>query len=116
MPTKQLIPLAKGLRKNATDAERLLWSRLRASQLGGCKFRRQQPLGSYIVDFVSFDKKIVVELDGGQHVESEAYDQSRMQRLASQGFKVMRFWNNDVLSNTEGVLHTIMTEIGNPLP
>ena len=75
--TDKLIPLAKSLRKRATDTERLLWKHLRASRFAGLKFRRQQPIGKYIVDFVCFEKKIIVELDGGQHAEQAAYDRRR---------------------------------------
>ncbi|MHB8058731.1 MAG: endonuclease domain-containing protein [Desulfuromonadaceae bacterium] len=95
------------LRNNTTDVERLLWRRLRNSQLEGVKFRRQQPIETYIVDFVSFDKKIVVELDGGQHAEKIEYDERRDACLRTNGFTVLRFWNNDVIENIEGVLEVI---------
>ena len=98
---------AKRLRTESTDAERLVWSRLRAHRLGGWKFKRQQPIGRYIVDFVCFDAKLVVELDGGQHVDAAGTDAERDAWLNSEGFKVLRFWNNDVLSNLDGVLVTI---------
>ena len=106
-PRHYLQGFARELRNNATDVERLLWSRLRNSQVEGVKFRRQQPIESYIVDFVSFDKKVVVELDGGQHSESADYDSQRDNCLNANGFKVLRFWNNDVLKNIEGVLEVI---------
>ena len=94
--------LAKKLRKGQTDAESLLWKHLRIKQMEGVKFRREEPIGRFIVDFVSFEKKVIVEVDGGQH--SEEADKEREQWLRSQGFKVLRFWNNEVLQNTEGVL------------
>jgi very-short-patch-repair endonuclease len=97
--------LAKNLRKRSTDAERHLWKHLRTKQIEGLKFRRQEPIGSYIVDFVCFDKRVIIEADGGQHsVETDA---NRDAWLSSQGFKVLRFWNHDVLMNIEGVLEVI---------
>lgn len=95
------------LRNNSTDVERLLWRHLRNSQLEGIKFRRQQPVETYIVDFVSFDKKLVVELDGGQHSNNTDYDTQRDICLKSNGFTVLRFWNNDVIENVEEVLEVI---------
>ena len=95
------------LRNNTTDIERILWHRLRNSQLEGVKFRRQQPIETCIVDFVSFDKKIVIELDGGQHSEKTGYDMHRDACLKDNGFTVLRFWNNDVIENIEGVLEVI---------
>ncbi len=101
----KLIPLAKRFRKKMTDAEFKLWKHLRNKQLV-VKFRRQSPIGNYIVDFVSFKSKLVIEIDGGQHARSND-DKSREKWLTSQGFKVLRFWNNDVLENIEGVLDKI---------
>jgi very-short-patch-repair endonuclease len=98
---------AKALRANMTEAERRLWYFLRAHRFAGMKFKRQAPIGRYIVDFVSFRRSLVVEVDGGQHAESEA-DLRRTRWLEDQGFRVLRFWNNEVLSNTGGVLDTIM--------
>ena len=98
---------ARELRKKSTDAERLLWRHLRAKQLEGMKFRRQQPIGDYIADFVSFDKRVIVEVDGSQHIMRKAKDDQRTRWLEEQGFKVLRFWNNDVMKNTEGVLRVI---------
>lgn len=99
---------ARELRKNATDCERLLWLHLRASRLNGYKFKRQQPLGNYIVDFVCFESRLIVEADGGQHNEQIEYDTHRDNWLRSQGFNVLRFWNNDILTNTEQVLAVIL--------
>ncbi|TET23924.1 MAG: endonuclease domain-containing protein [Candidatus Stahlbacteria bacterium] len=101
----RLYPLAKGLRKNMTQAERKLWKYLKNKQLG-VKFRRQYPIDNYIVDFVCLESRLVVEIDGGQHSESRT-DTSRDEYLRSQGFKVLRFWNTEVLENIEGVLDKI---------
>ncbi|MDD2365259.1 MAG: endonuclease domain-containing protein [Desulfuromonadaceae bacterium] len=106
-PRHTLQGFARELRNNATDAERLLWQQLRNRQVEGVKFRRQQPIESYIVDFVCFDKKVIIELDGGQHSENRDYDMQRDSCLTSNGFTVLRFWNNDVIENIEGVLEVI---------
>jgi heme b synthase len=103
--------LAKNLRVNQTDAEKLIWKQLRSKQLGNIKFLRQQPIGKYIADFISFDKKLIIELDGGQHAMDIQKDEERGKWLTGQGFKVLRFWNNDVLQNIEGVLETIMEKL-----
>jgi len=102
-----IIRIAKNLRKKSTDAERLLWRHLRAKQLEGFKFRRQQPIGNYVVDFVCFENRIVIEVDGGQHAIEKEKDSERTKWLESQGFKILRFWNNEVLMNIEGVLEVI---------
>jgi very-short-patch-repair endonuclease len=94
---------ARELRNNPTDAERVLWRQLRFWQLDGYKFRRQQPLGRYVVDFVCLEKRVVVEVDGGQHAEQVALDAERDRWLRDEGFVVLRFWNNDVLKNIDGV-------------
>ena len=96
----------KSLRQNMTDAEQLLWRHLRAHRMDGQKFRRQQPLGPYIVDFVHFGLRLIVEADGGQHVDSE-HDATRDAWLRSQGFTLLRFWNNDILQRTDVVLGAI---------
>jgi heme b synthase len=112
-----LTQLAKNLRVNQTDAEKLLWKHLKSKQLAHTKFRRQQPIGNYIVDFISLDKKLVIELDGSQHAEEKNRDHERDRWLISQGFKVLRFWNKDVLQNIEGVLESIMEKISpSPIP
>jgi very-short-patch-repair endonuclease len=97
-----------------TDAETRLWHALRGKQMEGQKFRRQQTLGAYIVDFVSLDAKLIVELDGGQHAEATDYDAKRDAWLTSEGFRVLRFWNNDVMENLEGVLMTIAAALSPP--
>ena len=106
-PRHSLQGFARGLRNDTTDVERLLWRSLRNSQLEGVKFRRQQPIESYIVDFVSFEKRLVIELDGSQHAEQTEYDSQRDRCLRANGFTVLRFWNNDVLENIEGVLEIV---------
>ncbi len=98
---------ARKLRRASTDAERRLWYALRNRQISGHKFRRQHPIGPYIVDFVCPAKKLVVELDGSQHLRSVDYDNKRTAEIAREGFRVIRFWNNEVLSNLDGVLRAI---------
>jgi len=88
-----------------------LWSHLRIKQMEGNRFRRQQPIGPYVVDFVCFEKKLVVELDGGQHAEQSAYDAERTTWLESQGFRVLRFWNHQVLREIEAVKEVIWKEL-----
>jgi len=104
---------ARALRQRSTDAEKKLWRYLRAKQLDGVKFRRQEPIGKYIVDFVCFSHRLVIELDGGQHAQprERLSDQQRDAWLREQGFKVLRFWNDDVLRNIEGVVETIHHEL-----
>jgi very-short-patch-repair endonuclease len=101
----ELTNIARNLRKQSTDAENLLWRNLRSKRLEGLKFRRQQPIGNYIVDFVCFEKRVVIEVDGGQHIKEK--DEKRDKLFDEQGFKVLRFWNNEVLGNTSGVLEVI---------
>ena len=102
---------AKSLRSNQTDAENRIWYHLRAKRLNGHKFRCQHPIGCYIVDFVCLRLKLIIELDGSQHMEQEEYDETRTAFLKQQGYKVLRFYNTDVLSNTDGVLSVILSEI-----
>jgi very-short-patch-repair endonuclease len=103
---------AKKLRSDMTDAERRLWFRLRAHRFAGIKFKRQVPIGRYVVDFACMSRKVVLEIDGGQHADGEA-DRVRDRQLMEQGFKVLRFWNNDVLKQTDIVLETIMETLKN---
>ena len=102
---------ADALRKNPTEAEKKLWTLLRASQCGGVKFRRQQSIGPYIVDFVSMQTRLIVELDGGQHQQQEAYDAVRTTFLNEAGYRVIRYWNNEVLLNPEGVVEDILKQL-----
>jgi very-short-patch-repair endonuclease len=104
--TSGITKIAKTLRKRPTDAERLLWKYLRTKQIEGLKFRRQEPIGSYVVDFVCFESNVIIEVDGGQHDASEK-DAVRDARFQSQGFEVLRFWNHEVLQNIEGVLEVV---------
>ena len=98
---------ARQLRKNRTDAERALWERLRRKQLEGCRFRQQVPLGSYIADFLCAKRMLIVEVDGGQHAGARS-DRTRTAWLEARGFRVLRFWNNDVLQNLDGVVEMIL--------
>ena len=106
-----MISTARHLRKNLTDVEQILWRHIRGRQLLECKFRRQSPIGKYIVDFVCFENRLVIELDGGQHARKRGYDHQRDQWLHSQGFKVIRFWNHEVIQNIEAVIQVIVKNI-----
>jgi very-short-patch-repair endonuclease len=102
------IERARQLRKNLTDAERKLWKYLRRKQIEGHRFRRQVPIGPYYVDFLCLERRLVVEVDGGQHADRQAEGAKRTAWLESQGFCVMRCWNNEVLQNFEGVIEAIL--------
>ncbi|HEY1607397.1 MAG TPA: DUF559 domain-containing protein [Allosphingosinicella sp.] len=110
------VPRARKLRRGATDAEQTLWNALRES-LRGAHFRRQAPLGPYFADFVSHGAQLVVELDGGGHAEPDAqeHDLERTRFLNGEGYRVLRFWNNEVLENLDGVLRVIAAQIPSPL-
>ena len=107
--SQEQVGFARELRQKQTDAEKALWMRLRSRQLQGVKFRRQQPIGPYIVDFASFERKLIIEIDGGQHNEEriKERDEERMTGLEEMGYQIIRFWNNEVLTNLEGVLERI---------
>src|SRR5690349_9798436 len=107
---RRKIRIRRKLRHNSTDAEMKLWLALRARRLGGFKFIRQGKVGSYIVDFVCREKRIAIEVDGGQHAESRA-DKIRDAVLLSKGYRVLRFWNSDVLGNIDGVLQNLYGEL-----
>ena len=109
--------LQRSLRRNMTDAERLLWKRLRGCQVKGYKFRRQHPFNDFILDFVCLEAKLVIEIDGGQH-NGSTQDVVRDQVLENAGFRVMRFWNNQVLNEIESVVESIWLELErlNPSP
>ena len=113
---KRPIRRARGLRRDTTDAEAVLWRHLRNRSLAGRKFRRQHSLGRYIVDFVCLETFLVVEVDGGQHAADKDRDVRRTEWLNSEGFRVLRFWNNEVLSNIDGVLITIESALKGPHP
>lgn len=106
---------AKRMRSEQTPAEHRLWQLLRAKRLAGYKFKRQLPLDGYIVDFACLKQRLIVEADGGQHSESKR-DVRRDAYLESQGFRILRFWNNDIFNNEEGVLASILIALENPLP
>lgn len=120
MGVNPLTALSRELRKRSTETESYLWRYLRDRRLDAFKFRRQQPIGSYIVDFVNIERKVVVELDGGQHATDVAYDKRRDAWLESEGYRVLRFWDNEVFNNIEGVLetirHALLTPHPDPLP
>lgn len=103
---------AKSLRSNQTEAEARLWYHLRAHRFLGLKFKRQKPVGRYIADFVCCERRLIIELDGGQHSEEVTYDQRRDAWLRSRGYTVLRFWNNDVMQQLEGVLEQIRCAVG----
>ena len=108
-----LLHLAKSMRSGATEAEAVLWKRLRAGRLLGFKFKRQQPIENYIVDFVCFEQKLIVELDGGQHADLSlvAADAERTCWLEGRGFRVLRFWNDEALTRTADVLEAIIAAL-----
>jgi len=105
--------IASKLRHNQTDAEKALWIRLRSKQLKGVKFRRQQPIGKYIVDLITFDSRLIIEIDGSQHSEDNKTnkDEKRTMWLQQRGYQVIRFWDNEVLQNIDGVLEKILAAL-----
>ena len=114
LPTAEVNHFARSLRKHATDPERLLWSRLRRRQLDGFRFRRQRPFGPYVCDFICLEAKLIVELDGCQHAEQMNYDACRDDFMRSYGYRIVRFWNGDVLSRTDTVVETIFEALRRP--
>lgn len=107
MSDEKALNNAKTLRTQQTDAEQRLWYHLRAHRFMDVKFKRQKPLGRYIVDFVCLELRLIIEVDGGQHAEQVEYDQRRDAWLRSEGYTVLRFWNNEVMQQLEGVLEQI---------
>ena len=105
--------IARRLRKNMTSQEKKLWYYLRKRFLNNCRFRRQYPIGSYIVDFICREKSLIIEIDGGQHNESsiKGYDRARTLYLESKGYKVIRFWNNEIDDNIDAVLEKIFEHL-----
>src|SRR5215469_742316 len=103
MAAEKNIATARRLRRDMTEAEKVVWRMLRSRQLAGFKFRRQESIGRYIVDFVCFSHRVVIEIDGGQHAVDVERDEVRTRFLQRHGFRGLRFWNNDVLENREGV-------------
>ncbi len=102
---------ARQLRNNPTDAERVLWNILRKRQVSGYRFRRQVPIGPYIVDFVCYENRLIIEVDGGQHMERANYDAERTAWLKTEGFRVIRFWNNQILEETDAVREAIFMAV-----
>jgi very-short-patch-repair endonuclease len=111
-----LTNFARNNRKESTKAEKIIWNLIRNKKMG-IAFRRQHQIGKYIVDFISLEKKLIIEIDGGQHNEERNinYDEERTMFLNSNGFKVLRFWNNDILENLEGVHSVLAVELTRPL-
>jgi very-short-patch-repair endonuclease len=105
--TPKIFERAKALRRDMTEAESRLWKHLRAHLMGDVHFRRQHAIGNYIVDFCAPRRKLIIELDGSQHLEQEEYDEERSEFLKSKGYKILRFWNNDVMNNVDSVLSVI---------
>jgi very-short-patch-repair endonuclease len=119
MPPKKISPKihsnARVLRHRQTDAENKLWAAIRAHQTTNTHFRRQHPVGDYIVDFCAPRRKLIIELDGGQHLEQERYDEVRTRYLESKGYRVLRIWNDEVLKNLDGVIDTILDALSHDL-
>ena len=115
MPAKRATPKgyqhARELRKVLTPAEAKLWAYLRGSKLNGAKFRRQHAIGNYVPDFCSIKDKLIIELDGSQHLEQKDYDSERTAFFESKGFRILRFWNNDVMNDIDGVLKVIFSAL-----
>ncbi len=108
---EDLKAFAREMRKKMPDAEQLLWHLIRNRRMAGAKFRRQHPVGRYILDFYCVEKRLAIELDGGQHIEQQSYDRDRDEYLEHQGIEVLRFWNNQMLLETEAVLEVIYSKI-----
>ena len=108
--------MSRANRRGQTDAERLLWAKLRDRRLGGVKFRRQHPIGQYITDFCCAEARLVVEVDGGQHAQRATSDEERTQYLKHAGYRVLRFWNPEVLTQTQAVLERILEALTDPHP
>ncbi len=117
MPPSQRIPditaRSRELRQSQTDAEKKLWAHLRAHRLNGVHFKRQHVMSNHIVDFCAPRQKIVIEVDGGQHLDQQKYDAERTRYLESRGYRVLRFWNDEVLKNIESVLDSILISLEN---
>jgi len=110
--TPRVFGRAKALHREMTPAERRLWSRLRAHRMHGIHFRNQHAIGHYVVDFCAPRRKLVIEIDGSQHLDQEEYDAERTEYLESQGYRIVRFWNHEVMQNITGVLGAIASALG----
>ncbi len=108
--------LARKLRRNQTDTEKKLWLHLRNRQLSGFKFRRQHPIGKYIADFCCFERRLIIEVDGGQHSGDSVNDFLRADYLTKKGYQIVRFWNHEILQNMESVLAVIVRALKSPSP
>ncbi len=115
-PGTEALARARTLRRDQTDAEKRLWSILRGGRMLGAKFRRQVWVAGYIADFACLEFRLIVEADGGQHAEAQAYDERRDAALAREGFRVLRFWNHQILNETRTVADTIAAALDNPHP
>ncbi|MGH7840494.1 MAG: endonuclease domain-containing protein [Candidatus Binataceae bacterium] len=113
---KLLYQRARRLRREQTSVEAKLWRKLRGRRFAGFKFRRQHPIEGYIADFCCSEKRLIIELDGGQHVEQAQYDNERTAGLQSFGYRVMRFWNGEISENLDGVIEAIYAELNRPSP
>ena len=107
---------ARELRRNQTEVERVFWNHVRGRRLSGFKFRRQHPIGPFVADFVCLEQRLIVELDGGQHAENVEEDRKRSRFLESRGYRILRFWNNEVFENMEGVLQTVLSVLNGASP
>jgi len=116
MPKNRLTDVARRLRRDASEAEKVLWRVLRGRNLNGLKFRRQHPMGNYVADFVCFEKHLIVEVDGGHHAVETRRDEKRDAWFRKEGFQVLRFWNYEVLTNREGVVQVILERCKEPSP
>src|SRR5262249_21141562 len=117
-PTSGAHTRARSLRQQMTEAEKSVWQMMRSRQIGGHRFRRPGPFGRYIADFACHEARLIIEIDGGQHDQASAEEAERTRFLESQGYRVLRFWSNEVLENLEGVWERIVAELGehHPLP
>ena len=110
-PTAGARQRARSLRQNMTEVERRIWQMLRSHQMAGYRFRRQVPIGRYIADFVCHETRLIVKIDGGQHDRASPQEAERSGFLQSEGYRILRFWNNEVLANLDGVYETLATEL-----
>lgn len=113
---QRLLSNARRMRREPTDAERRFWFAVRAHRFGGCKFKRQYPIGPYIADFVCLERRLIVELDGGQHAQHVEYDAERTAYLQARGFRVLRYWNEEFLRNQMDVLEGIWRALNSSSP